>query len=316
MRLRVILILFLAYIALIIFLFIKFSPSEKPDTRADLIPSDSLLFPLSKADSLLAAFNRAFDNGDYDTARRIAKELNDQFPDSPQAQSANARLATLDQKGGGQPPLAKKSPPAAKPKAPPKTTARPPDVSKETSSGKAREPVDLSAQIQANELRLQDALSKTRMVRDRAQGITWYFNRDVSHYVYKNSFEAYIGRSDEGDVWLRMRIYFTGPEHLDITSYDVYADDREYSISTLYGSMDRGRGAGGVWEWYDMQVSPKEMQVINDVMKANRTAIRYIGKTKLWERALTEGEKFRLIDIMEAYKFLNIQKELLAASPK
>lgn len=315
MRLRVILILFLAYIALIIFLFIKFSPSEKPDTTADLIPPDSLMFPLGKADSLLAAFNRAFDNGDYDTARRIAKELNDQFPGSPQAESANARLATLDQKGGGQPPLAKKSPPSAKPKAPPKTTPGQPDVSTQP-SGKPREPVDLRAQIQENELRLQDALSKMRIARDREQGITWYFNRDVSHYVYKNSLEAYIGRSDEGDVWLRMRIYFTGPEHLDITSYEVYADDREYSISTLYGSMERGRGAGGVWEWYDMQVSPKEMQVINDVMKANRTAIRYIGKTKLWERALTEGEKFRLIEIMEAYKFLNIQKELLAATPK
>ena len=57
MRLRVILILFLAYIALIVFLFIKFSPSEKPDTTADLIPADSLMFALDPADSLLAAFN-------------------------------------------------------------------------------------------------------------------------------------------------------------------------------------------------------------------------------------------------------------------
>jgi len=113
-----------------------------------------------------------------------------------------------------------------------------------------------------------------------------------------------------------MRIYFNGPERLDINSYDVYADDKVYTISTLYGSMERGKGAGGAWEWYDMQVSPKEMTLINQVMQARRTATRYIGETKIWERALTEGEKLRLIDVMEAYKYLNIQKELLAAAPK
>lgn len=317
MRLRVILILFLAYIALIVFLFIKFSPSEKPDTTADLIPADSLMFTLNPADTLLTAFNRAFDSGDYDKARGIARTLNEKYPGSTQAESANARLASLDTKGTEQPPVARKGGGvSSKPKVPPKAPSKPVVASTPTSTEEQPSIAELNEKILENEQMLQSALSKMRKKYDGSQGITWYFNKDVSHYVYKNSFETYIGKSDQGEVWLRLRIYFNGPERLNINSYDVYADDKEYTISTLYGTMERGKGPGGAWEWYDMQVSPKEMTVIKEVMKARRTAIRYIGETEIWERALTEGEKMRLIDIMEAYKFLTIQKELLAAAPK
>lgn len=317
MRLRVILILFLAYIALIIFLFLKFSPSEKPEPIADLIPADSLMFTLEPADTLLMAFNRAFDSGDYNKARGIANTLNEKYPGSKQAETANARLATLESKRTEQPPLALRGGGASsKPKTPSKAPSKPQMVSTPTTTPKQPSIADINEKILENEQNLQNALSKMRKVYDAQQGITWYFNKDISHYVYKNSFEIYIGKSDEGEVWLRMRIYFNGPERLNINSYDVYADDKEYTISTLYGSMERGKGPGGAWEWYDMQVSPKEMTVINQVMKARRTAIRYIGKTKIWERALTEGEKMRLIDVMDAFKYLNIQKELLASAPK
>jgi len=285
MRLRVILILFLAYIALIVFLFIKFSPSEKPETT-DLIPADSLMFALDPADSLLIAFNKAFDSGDYDKARGIARTLNERYPGSKQAEAANARLATLDTKGTEQPPVARRGGGVS---SKPATPSKPPVVSTPASTEKQPSIAELNEKILENEQMLQSALSKMRKKYDGSQGITWYFNKDVSHYVYKNSFETYIGKSDQGEVWLRLRIYFNGPERLNINYYDVYADDKEYTISTLYGSMERGKGPGGAWEWYDMQVSPKEMTVIQEVMKARRTAIRYIGETQIWERALTEG---------------------------
>jgi hypothetical protein len=314
---KAILILFLAYIALIAILFIKFSPSEKPAEYGDLIPQDSL----GQADSLLREFNRVFDSGDYEKARDIAGTLNKQFPGSPQAEEANDRLASLDSQGAPKQPLARTSRPASsRPSKPSKPVRRPsttPSTQPRTQPQTRQQIVDLDEKILENEIKLQEALSKMRKVRDAQQGITWWFNKNVSHYVYKNSFESYIGQSDEGDVWLRIRIYYNGDERLNINSYDVYANDQEYSISTLYGSMERGIGTGGAWEWYDMQATAKEVQLVNQIMKANRTAIRSIGETRIDERALTEGEKLRLRDVIDAYKALMVQKDLLTlnASP-
>jgi hypothetical protein len=316
---KAILIIFLAYIALIAILFIKFSPSEQPSEFGDLIPEDSLTFSLSKADSLLAEFNRAFDSGDYEKARDIAGTLNKQFPGSPQAEEADNRLASLDSQGVSKQPLTRTSKPRSSKPKPSKPVSKPSTATTQpqTQPQPKLSTEELTEKILENELKLQDALSKMRKERDARQGITWWYNKNVSHYVYKNSFEAYIGQSDAGEVWLRIRIYYNGEQRLNVNSYDVYADDQEYSISTLYGSMERGKGPGGEWEWYDMQATPKEVQLINQVMKAGRTAVRCIGETKVDERALTEGEKLRLRDVMDAYKALMVQKDLLTlnASP-
>lgn len=311
MRLAIIVVLFIAYVIFLIFLFVKIGEQDTPRITEPFI-EDSLLVQTGEADNLLAEFMQAFNQGDYDRARRIAAALQEKYPGSPQAEKATQMLAGL--KPETPQPVAYKTPTSSKPKTAPATPAtRPAATSREQPASKP-EIGDLSAKIQENEARLQDALSRMRKERDDRQGITWYFNKNVSHYVYKNSFEAYIGQSDAGEVWLRLRIYFTGENPLNINSYQVYADDREYSISTLYGNMEQGSGPRGYWEWYDMQVSPKEMKVINEVMIANRNAVRYIGSKGIWERAMTEGEKLRLSHVMEAYNALLIQKELLSAN--
>ena len=125
---KAILIIFLAYIALIAILFIKFSPSEKPSEFGDLIQEDTLTFTLSKADSLLMEFKSAFNSGDYEKAREIAGTLNKQFPGSPQAEEANAMLASLDSQGAPKQPVARTTkPPSTKPK-PSKSVSRPSTV--------------------------------------------------------------------------------------------------------------------------------------------------------------------------------------------
>lgn len=310
MRLAIIVVLFIVYVIFLIFLFVKIGDQETPRISEPFI-EDSLLVQTGEADNLLAEFMQAFNRGDYDRARQIAATLQEKYPGSPQAEKAARMLADL--KPGASQPVAYKTP-SVKPKTTPTAPATRPTTPEAEQLRSKPQIGDLSAKIQENEVRLQDALSRMRKERDARQGITWYFNKNVSHYVYKNSFEAYIGQSDAGEVWLRLRIYFTGENPLNINSYQVYADDREYSISTLYGNMEQGSGPRGYWEWYDMQVSPKEMKVINEVMKANRNAVRYIGSKGIWERAMTEGEKLRLSHVMEAYHALLIQKELLSAN--
>ena len=154
-------------------------------------------------------------------------------------------------------------------------------------------------------------MEKLRMVEDTQQQNTWYYNKNISHYVYKNSLEAYIGKNDAGDIWLRMRIYYTGEKPLNIESYEVNVADKDYPISTLYGNMERGRGSAGGWEWYDAQVSAKDLSMLRNVAEVGQTEIRYIGKSGTLRRMMTEPEKLRLSYILEGYDAMVAQKQLL-----
>jgi hypothetical protein len=110
-----------------------------------------------------------------------------------------------------------------------------------------------------------------------------------------------------------MRIYHTGDRMLNIESYEINVNDKDYPISTLYGKMERGRGSGGAWEWYDAQVSPKELTMLEEVMQPGPTAIRYIGKNGYFERMMTEPEKLRLKHVLEAYQLLSMQQAYLSS---
>ena len=309
--LTVIWVLFLAYIALIFYFFINFGSSSKPET-ASTFTQDSML-EISPADSLLGAFFNAFEAGDFDEARRLATELKLKHHESPHAQRAADLIVSLDSETATDQPLANTEPEQTKRSpSPPKKTEKKPfkTVSRSTNgnTGAITPPRQFVDQI-----RLDDALQRMRKVYDRQRGISWYYNKNISHYVYKNSFEAYIGMNEEGNVWLRMRIYYTGDDLLNIEAYEVNVNDKDYTITTLYGKMDRGRGSGGAWEWYDAQVSQKELNMIEEVMQPGPTAIRYIGKNGAFERMMTEPEKLRLKHVLEAYQLLSMRQAYLSS---
>ncbi len=298
---------FVAYLALLIYFFVHYSSTvEEPSVTVN-----EKVLKVDEADSLLAQFFSAFEAGDYERARQIAQTLQEKYPDSDHARRAGELIATLDSEEE-MPPVAQQEPP------PPVRTVKPapvkPPVRKKAVEPRPRPktPPPAEREVEENEQRLRLALEKMRKERDLQRNITWYYHKNLSHYLYKNSFEIYIGQNDDGDVWLRMRIYYTGKDLLNIESYEINANDRDYTISTLYGNMQRGRGPGGAWEWYDAQVSRKEMTMIEEIMQPGPTAIRYIGKNGRFERMMTEPEKVRLKAVMEAYRALLRQQVYLS----
>ncbi|RMF59625.1 MAG: hypothetical protein D6748_06005 [Calditrichaeota bacterium] len=164
------------------------------------------------------------------------------------------------------------------------------------------------------EPQVQQVLARVKKVRDEENGITWYYNKNISHYVFKNSLEAYVGESDAGDVWLRLRIYYNGEKMLEIDNYEVYADDQIYTISVLTGNIERGKGVKGAWEWFDMQATEKEIAMISRLMNAERAVIRYIGKNGVFERAVGELEKLRLEYMLQLYRILTREQTLLTSN--
>lgn len=317
MRLVLMWLLFFGYVALVAYFFIQYDASREPLSQVSE-PIENNTGTISKPDSLLALVYNAYDNQDYETARSVALLILESYPNSLHAERARALLAALN----NEKPVAVKTPqpqtPAqAAPKKPlptarSKPRAKPPAVPSPAVAGTPSQP---SGEEPQNPMtaREEEVLSFLRREFDSTQRVSYYFNRNISHYVYKNSCELYIGQASDGDTWLRLRVYYTGEQPLKINAFAFYADDREYPIPTLYGNMERGKGSGGAWEWFDMQVTPAEMQTMLAIARSQRTAIKYIGEEGTYQRALSEGEKLRMSRILEAYEILSRRSDVPAA---
>ncbi len=312
MRLVVIWTIFAVYLAIIIYIVYNSSGSNTiqsdpfiTNTDSTVVVDSTFIIPpsVTAVDSLVRLIDNALNTGNIDQARRYYKELLEIDPDSRVAGGARQMIEQAEEE--------RRRRIAAREKTRKNTVTN----TRKTSTRSDRQQkentriAELQQKISNNNIRLENALSRMRTVNNDQQRITWYYIKNVSHYVYKNSFETYIGQSDEGDIWLRMRIYYNGDKWLDIDTYELYADDKLYTISTLYGNMERGRGRAGAWEWFDMKVSAKEIDMIEAVMEAGRSAIRYIGESGSWDRTMTEGEKLRLKYVMDAYNSLQLQSD-------
>jgi len=264
---------------------------------------------LLKPDSTLHAMVReAYERRDYKEVKRIARELNERFPDSYATADANSLVAAIENRRNGLRPSADDILIASRNSSTPTQASRPQTrkaparrTANRTTTPSSRPPVDTAVQSAQNRI----ALAKMRVVREPDQNITWYYNKHISHFVYKNSLESYIGQSDNGDIWLRLRIYYSGESSLNIQGYEIYADDRVYPIKTRYGTLEQGSGPGGAWEWFDMQVHPKDLEILKAAMRADRAAVKYIGAESNSERVLSEGEKARLLDVVRAMEALS-----------
>ncbi|MCB0294753.1 MAG: hypothetical protein KDG51_05835 [Calditrichaeota bacterium] len=318
MRLVVIWTIFFAYIAIILYIVFQTEDDFGNNIFSDVQVADSLLAdssligaPMTQADSLFSLIEDALEKGDLDRARELAKLLEEKYPGSTNSQAAQILIENAETHGGD---LANRpasgndgQQPKVTPQTPPPNTK--PRATTRRSTPRNEERLAQERLLAKNQQILDEALTRMRSVRSETQNITWYYNKNVSHYVYKNSFEAYIGQSDEGDLWLRLRIYYNGENGLNIHTYGVYVDDKEYTISTLNGKMERGRGPKGAYEWFDKYVSAKEIEMLQEIMNAKRAALRYMGKTENWERTLTEMEKLRIKYVMEAYQAMLLPRK-------
>ena len=326
MRLVLIWLLFFAYVALMVYLYIKVDISEEPQNGTVEKPAiaDTSQLQQEVADSLLALVYQAYENEEYDVARKIALELETNYPNSTHAEMAS-RLIDAINKDGLLSERTVTEPPAATPTLSPplrdKQPARVTTTPAKRTIGSPKTPTHKTEEVspkpsapKMDPAAVNRIMAKVREVSDPESGVTWYYNKFLSHYVYKNSLEAYIGRDESGEIWLQVRIYYTGEKLLNIESYEIYADDQVYTISTLNGTIERGKGPKGAWEWFDMQASEKEIAMLTRVMNADRAAIRYIGDNGTFERPIGELEKLRLSYIIQAYEVLASQNDLLSSN--
>lgn len=300
-------------------------PEDGYDSRDNI----SVEQPGSEADSLLQKAYDAVSDRDFIAFQSAFDSLHLKYPFSRQAAEVaklaevfDPEITEMTVSADVDPPardVPAKSKPRQRKKAPVKRPA--PIAEVPVSTELADDPLLLDASlievtepVALSQFEYDRILSRMRQVRNERTGITYYYHKHISHFVYKNSVEAYVAQNDAGDTWLRLRIYFCGEEPLSIKQYEFYGDDRSFSILSRFGTVESGSGEAGHWEWFDMRSGDREERIILAVMNSDRTAIKYHGSERIVERALTEREKLRLVQVYNAYNALRHGKQYFSPS--
>ena len=311
----IILLVSIFFFGVLIIMYLKMY-SDPSDALRTLKPTENRM---SIPDSLLRVAEAAIDADDQDAFWSAHDELRNKYPHTTQAAEVSRLAANFDPDfpataGLGRQEQNTETPgnvlpaPRQERRRPVRRNTNPRPAQPAANEDEVRlnlQLVEVEQAVPLSEFDFNRIMSRMRVVRSDRERITWYYHKNLSHYVYKNSFEAYIGHSDDGRTWLRLRIYYSNEEiPMGIRSFEVYADDRSYDILGRFGKIESGQGQAGYWEWFDMRVTPRELAIIQAVMNADRAALRYRGADRVVERSMTVPEQLRLVQVLEAYDAL------------
>ncbi|MGG3507993.1 hypothetical protein ABES58_21205 [Paenibacillus lautus] len=122
-------------------------------------------------------------------------------------------------------------------------------------------------------------------------------------YINDNSFNIFFVTSEGSDIpVLFARFQYTGDNWLFVNNYAIRADDQTFTVNPNYSDVNRDNQVGGVWEYYDVVVDKDMYDIINAVIKSNKTIIRSQGDERHQDRTVTSQEKKALQNVLDAYK--------------
>lgn len=185
-----------------------------------------------------------------------------------------------------------------------------PGMAEWKAEGRRVRQADLAHRAEADRRTLA-ALSKEH---DDFQHVTWYRDHSYPKYANSNAFQAYIGKADGGGApYLRLLLRYSGEDWLFVENFQILADGEQFAVTPGgHFAVERDNGEGGVWEWYDADVTDAELRMLRTVAHANSARLRYTGKYTQ-DRAITASEKAAVRRVLAAYDALQRPQQVASA---
>lgn len=154
--------------------------------------------------------------------------------------------------------------------------------------------------LDAVEKRGRAFLAKARKSRDDIERITWYHDPGASAIENETGVFLYIGKKD-GDPkpWLRFHVNYRGDDWLFVEGFIVAADDFRYDSGKV--RFKRDHYGGVVWESYDGLFRETELVVINKIVEAKKTVIRFSGSRYHKDVVVDTVQKEALRNVLAGY---------------
>lgn len=152
------------------------------------------------------------------------------------------------------------------------------------------------------------ALQNLNTSYDQVQQLTWYQHKtqpqytDIRTYVY-----PYIGRSDDGNTWLRVVLNYTDAQTdagwIFFTKV-IFSVDGENTTKTFsYNDILRDNDTE-VWEVADFEPNASEIELLRSIANSTQTIVRFQGDNYYEDHIVTDEEKSAITDVLTAYDYL------------
>ncbi len=158
------------------------------------------------------------------------------------------------------------------------------------------------AEKELNAKRLK-AVDKLKKQYDDVEGITWYYNPYFTHYNNTNHVSLYIGKRDNGDAWLRLKMSYEGESWIFFTNAYLSYDGNTLEIPFNEFADKKSDNNTRVWEWIDVPVTTEIYGFIQQMVEGKSLKMRLSGKYSE-TRTLTKSEINGLKDVLLAYDVL------------
>jgi hypothetical protein len=168
------------------------------------------------------------------------------------------------------------------------------------------EPLALAEIKRAEERQLavyRNALKKMRVETDKFNGTKFYTDRSTPYYANYSTFHIYIGKTEGGDPYLRLKVRYSDDDWLFVesASINIDGDVRDLDVGS---DWDRDNGSGDIWEWVDVNATESHLSLVKDVINSKSAVIRYFGSKYRDDRTITSAQKRALQNVLDAYEAL------------
>jgi len=175
--------------------------------------------------------------------------------------------------------------------------------SSSSSSTKATPEESATATPAVSDAEFKSALAKMRIQKDSVKNIKWYYDKTSPQYRNRNSFELYAGQESGSAPWLRFNIQYFGDDWLFIKSYFFNIDGETYEINTNYGDVETDNDSQ-VWEWYDVNPTSENIEMIQKIIKSKKTVMRLEGSQYHKDVTITQTQKTALKNVLTVFQGL------------
>lgn len=149
-----------------------------------------------------------------------------------------------------------------------------------------------------------EALASLRKEEDKVTKTTWYYPSVFPKYTDTRCFVLpYIGERSSG-AWLRLRMNYTSRRSWVFwtkITFSIDGDNTTYSYK--YSDITRDNDTE-VWEYHDIPVNDKELELLNRIVESEETIVRFQGDDHHSDFTISASDKTAIRQLLLAYKYL------------
>lgn len=157
--------------------------------------------------------------------------------------------------------------------------------------------------IEEENVQLNEILATLREEYDAVEDLTWYFPSTFPEYADTRSYMLpYIAKLDY-TAFLKLRFLYTGDDWVFFDRVIISVDEETYRKSFDYFDIHRGNDTE-VWEYIDINPTPEDMRILNDIVNSETTIVRFQGDEHKYDLTIDSDDKAAIGEVINAYNAL------------